>query len=124
MDSLIEIGCEATRIQSCVHINASTILRVNELLNTLRTQTLVLKADLETTVEIGTTNTSRANLERVRNLSEFSFHHLSTSKFPSSSIIASVRYICSLVLLLPPVPLSILCFLNLAFNTDFVFPIE
>ena len=66
--------------QFWVQIRASTVLGDSELWNESRARPLVLKADLDATVETGIAYTSQAIWERTRYLEEFIFHHIKMSK--------------------------------------------
>ena len=116
------IGYSCFLNHSWVHISDLIILGVKELRKTSGILPPVEKANSEAIVEFGITKTSIANLDRIGNLFALSFHHQSKLKFPSSFKISSLKKISNFDRLLPPIPNSNYCFLNLAFNNDILVP--
>ena len=77
-----EIGTEDWS-QFCAHIRDCTILGESELQNRFRIHHSVLNADLEATVESGTTNTSRANQYNYQYLTKLYSHQFKISNLSS-----------------------------------------
>ena len=82
IDWQYEIGTMAWS-QFCGHIRFWTMKGVSELWNGSTMCPLVLNADSDATMEIGTANTLLATLDNTWYLLELPFHHSNISKFTS-----------------------------------------